>query len=101
MENVLVKELYRNTNEFSNKSVTLQGWVRTVRDSKTFGFIELNDGSFFKNVQIVFNDTLNNFSDICKLTISSAISVTGKLVITENAKQPFEIQADSVDILSN
>ena len=101
MENFLVKELYRNTNEFSNKSVTLQGWVRTVRDSKTFGFIELNDGSFFKNVQIVFNDTLNNFSDICKLTISSAISVTGKLVITENAKQPFEIQADSVDILSN
>ena len=74
MKNVLVKELYRNTNEFSNKSVTLQGWVRTVRDSKTFGFIELNDGSFFKNVQIVFNDTLNNFSDICKLTISSAIS---------------------------
>ena len=70
MKNVLVKELYRNTNEFSNKSVTLQGWVRTVRDSKTFGFIELNDGSFFKNVQIVFNDTLNNFSDICKLTIS-------------------------------
>ena len=101
MKNVLVKELYRNTNEFSNKSVTLQGWVRTVRDSKTFGFIELNDGSFFKNVQIVFNDTLNNFSDICKLTISSAISVTGKLVITENAKQPFEIQAESVDILSN
>ena len=101
MKNFLVKELYRNTNEFSNKSVTLQGWVRTVRDSKTFGFIELNDGSFFKNVQIVFNDTLNNFSDICKLTISSAISVTGKLVITENAKQPFEIQADSVDILSN
>ena len=101
MKNVLVKELYRNTNEFSNKSVTLQGWVRTVRDSKTFGFIELNDGSFFKNVQIVFNDTLNNFSDICKLTISSAISVTGKLVITENAKQPFEIQAESIDILSN
>ena len=101
MENFLVKELYRNTNEFSNKSVTLQGWVRTVRDSKTFGFIELNDGSFFKNVQIVFNDTLNNFSDICKLTISSAISVTGKLVITENAKQPFEIQAESIDILSN
>ena len=101
MENVLVKELYRNTNEFSNKSVRLQGWVRTVRDSKTFGFIELNDGSFFKNVQIVFNDTLNNFSDICKLTISSAISVTGKLVITENAKQPFEIQAESIDILSN
>ena len=101
MENVLVKELYRNTNEFSNKSVTLQGWVRTVRDSKTFGFIELNDGSFFKNVQIVFNNTLNNFSDICKLTISSAISVTGKLVITENAKQPFEIQAESIDILSN
>ena len=101
MKSVLVKDLYRHTEDFSDKKVTLQGWVRTVRDSKTFGFIELNDGSFFKNVQIVFNDTLDNFEDICKMTISSSIEVTGTLVVTENAKQPFEIQAEKVNILSN
>ena len=82
VKSILVKDLYRNTENFSNKEVTLQGWVRTVRDSKTFGFIELNDGSFFKNVQIVFTDKLNNFSELCKLTISSAIEVTGTLVVT-------------------
>ena len=101
MKSVLVKDLYRHTEDFSDKKVTLQGWVRTVRDSKTFGFIELNDGSFFKNVQIVFNDTLDNFEDICKMTISSSIDVTGTLVVTKNAKQPFEIQAEKVNILSN
>ena len=101
MKSVLVKDLYRHTKDFSDKKVTLQGWVRTVRDSKTFGFIELNDGSFFKNVQIVFNDSLDNFEDICKMTISSSIEVTGTLVVTENAKQPFEIQAEKVNILSN
>ena len=101
MKSVLVKDLYRHTEDFSDKKVTLQGWVRTVRDSKTFGFIELNDGSFFKNVQIVFNDMLDNFEDICKMTISSSIEVTGTLVVTENAKQPFEIQAEKVNILSN
>ena len=101
MKSVIVKDLYRHTEDFSDKKVTLQGWVRTVRDSKTFGFIELNDGSFFKNVQIVFNDSLDNFEDICKMTISSSIEVTGTLVVTENAKQPFEIQAEKVNILSN
>ena len=93
-----IKELYEKTSDFKNKAVSLEGWVKTVRDSKTFGFIELNDGSSFKNVQIVFNDKLSNFSDIVKLTISSAIKVTGTLVITENAKQPFEIQAETIDI---
>lgn len=98
MNDLVIKELFRNTSKYANQKVTLEGWVRTVRDSKTFGFIELNDGSFFKNVQIVFNDKLENFSDIVKLTISSSIKVTGTLVITENAKQPFEIQAESVEI---
>ena len=100
MKNLSVKDLYRQTKSYENKKITIEGWVRTVRDSKTFGFIELNDGTFFKNVQIVFNDKLNNFSEICKLTISSTIKVTGTLVITENAKQPFEIQAESIDIES-
>ena len=98
MENVLVKDLYRNTKNYSGKEFKVSGWVRTVRDSKTFGFIELNDGSFFKNVQIVFDNNLNNFDDICKLSISSSIIVTGKLVVTENAKQPFEIKASTVEI---
>ena len=98
MTKLVIKDLFKNTNEYENKIITLEGWVRTVRDSKTFGFIELNDGSFFKNVQVVFNDTLENFNEICKLTISSSIKVTGKLIITENAKQPFEIQAENIEI---
>ena len=61
METTLVKNLYRNIDEYDQKEVKLSGWVRTLRDSKNFGFIELNDGSFFKNVQIVFDDKLNNF----------------------------------------
>ena len=60
---VLVKDLYRNTNNYTNQTVTVSGWVRTIRDSKSFGFIELNDGSFFKNVQVVFDTGLNNFED--------------------------------------
>lgn len=100
MSNTLIKKIYRNTKEFENKEITIMGWVKTVRDSKTFGFIELNDGSFFKNIQIVFYDTLKNFKEICKTTISSSIKVTGTLVITENAKQPFEVQAKSIEILS-
>lgn len=99
MQNALIKDLYRNTKNYADKKITLNGWVRTVRDSKTFGFIELNDGSFFKNAQIVFTNSLANFDTICKLTISSSIEVTGTLIITQNAKQPFEIQADSINIL--
>ena len=98
MKDLSVKDLFRETKSYENKEIVLEGWVRTVRDSKNFGFIELNDGTFFKNVQIVFNDKLNNFDEIRKLTISSSIKVTGTLVITENAKQPFEIQASKIEI---
>ena len=84
MENkVLVRELYRNTNNYAGQTVTVSGWVRTIRDSKSFGFIELNDGSFFKNVQVVFDTGLNNFDDVKKLSISSSIVVTGEVVKTE------------------
>ena len=100
MKKLVIKELYKNTDNYISKEITLEGWVRTVRDSKTFGFIEINDGTFFKNVQIVFTDKLSNFNEICKLTISSSIKVTGTLVKTENAKQPFEIQGTSVEIES-
>ena len=100
MKKLVVKDLYKNTNEYKDKEITLEGWVKTIRDSKTFGFIELNDGSFFKNVQIVFSDKLDNFAEIAKLSISSSIKVTGTFVITENAKQPFEIQANKIEILN-
>ena len=98
MENVLVKDLYKESEKFSGKEVTLSGWVRTARDSKTFGFIELNDGSYFKNVQIVYEDKLENFAELTKLTVSSSIIVTGLFVLTPEAKQPFEIKATSVKI---
>ena len=95
---ILIKDLFRNTDKYVNTSVKVSGWVKTLRDSKTFGFIELNDGSFFKNIQIVFDNTLSNFEDICKLTISSSIKVTGKFIITDGAKQPFEIHATQIEI---
>lgn len=100
MEKVTIKDLYRSTEKYIDKTVEVAGWVRTVRDSKAFGFIELNDGSFFNNLQIVFNDKLANFEEVRKLTISSSIIVHGKVVKTENAKQPFEIHADSVEIFN-
>ena len=100
MEKVTIKDLYRNTENYIDKTVEVAGWVRTVRDSKAFGFIELNDGSFFNNLQIVFNDKLANFEEVRKLTISSSFIVNGKVVKTENAKQPFEIHADSVEIFN-
>ena len=98
MNRITIKDLHKKTSDFVNKTLTIEGWVKTVRDSKSFGFIELNDGTFFKNVQVVFNSDLPNFNDICKLTISSSIKVTGKLILTESAKQPFEIQAEKIDI---
>ena len=100
MSEIVIKDLYRDTKKYNNKEVILEGWVKTIRDSKTFGFIELNDGSFFKNVQVVITDKLDNFEKVAKLSIYSCIKVTGKLIITENAKQPFEIQATNIEILS-
>lgn len=100
MEKLVIKSLYRDTEKYVNQIVTIEAWVRTVRDSKTFGFMEINDGSFFKTVQVVFTDKLANFAELCKLTISSAVKVTGTLVKTENAKQPFEIQANEIVIES-
>ncbi len=98
MKNLTVKDLYKSTSEFSNKQITIEGWVKTVRASKNFGFIELNDGTFFKNIQIVFNNDLKNFNEICKLTISSSIKVEGTLVETPESKQPFEIHSSSIEI---
>jgi len=100
MENTLIKEIFKNTENYLEKEIQVSGWVRTIRDSKNFGFIELNDGSFFTNLQIVFDNKLNNFDEICKLTISSSIIVKGKLVKTENAKQAFEIHAEEIEVFN-
>lgn len=98
MEKLTIREIYRNTDNYIGSNITIEGWTKTVRDSKTFGFLELNDGSFFKNIQVVFDDKLSNFNEISKLSISSSVKVIGTLVKTDGAKQPFEIKADSVEI---
>ncbi|WP_434799021.1 asparagine--tRNA ligase [Terrisporobacter vanillatitrophus] len=91
-----IKDLYRDKEQYIEKDVKIAGWIRTSRISKNFGFIELNDGSFFKNMQVVLDDKLENFKEIGKLPISSSILVEGKLVATEGAKQPVEIHATKV-----
>jgi asparaginyl-tRNA synthetase len=98
MKKALIKDLFRNTEGYVDQKVQLSGWIRTVRDSKTFGFIELNDGSFFKGVQIVFDEQLENFKEITKLPISSSILVEGDFILTPQAKQPFEIKATKIVI---
>lgn len=100
MENIIIKELYRNSENYYSKDVQVSGWIRTIRDSKTFGFIEINDGSFFKNVQIVFDNSLENFEEICKYTLSTSITVIGEMIKTENAKQPFEIKAKEIKLIA-
>ena len=96
MLKTVVKDLYRNQENFKDKTVQISGWIRTLRDSKTIGFMELNDGTFFKSVQIVFEDTLDNFKEITKLPISSSVLVEGEFVPTPEMKQPFEIKATKI-----
>ncbi len=95
---VTVREIFKNRDEYLDKEVKIGGWVRSIRDSKTFGFIVLNDGTFFEPIQIVYSDQLPNFSEICKTNVGAAIIVTGTLVATPQAKQPFEIQAKNIFI---
>ncbi len=94
----LIKNLYSDYSNSDGAVLTVSGWARSIRDGKTFGFIELNDGTYFKNLQIVFSDNLDNFSEIAHLNVGSAITVTGKLVLTPELKQPFELHAESVVI---
>ncbi len=97
MERLEIKELYSSAADYAEKSVTVCGWVKTIRSSKSLGFIELNDGSNFGNLQVVFEDNkLDNFKEITKLNVGSALVVTGTVVLTPDAKQPFEIHAEMV-----
>ena len=98
MQTTSIRSLYLNKEMQKEGTYTVAGWVRTVRDSKTFGFIELNDGTFFKSLQIVFDEQLDNFKEIAKLGVGSAIIVTGELVLTPNQKQPFELKATKVEV---
>jgi len=93
-----VKEIYKNRDAYIGKTITVGGWVRSIRASRTFGFLVLHDGTFFETLQIVFGEKLDNFADICKYNVGSAVIVTGQLVATPDAKQPFEIQAAEVKL---
>ena len=96
MDLITIKELYKNREQYFDKEITIGGWVRSNRDSKTFGFIVVNDGSYFETLQIVYNDSMDNFAEITKLNVGAAIIVKGTLIATPQAKQPFEIQATEV-----
>ena len=98
METVEIREIFRNRDTYFNKEITIGGWVRNNRDSKSFGFLVINDGTFFEPIQVVYGNNLNNFDDICKINIGAALVFTGTLVATPDAKQPFEIQATNIEV---
>lgn len=99
MQNTLLKEIFRETDKFGGKKVLVSGWIRNIRISKNFGFIELNDGSFFSNIQIVIEeDKLENFAELSKLNVGAAIKAAGILELTPGMKQPFEMKAEEVVI---
>lgn len=96
MDLITVREIYRDRDKFLGKEIQIGGWVRSIRDSKTFGFIVVSDGSYFDTLQVVYHDNMENFNEISRLNVGAAILVKGTLVATPEAKQPFEIQADEV-----
>ena len=98
MELTTIRELYKNRDSYMDQKVTIGGWVRSIRGSKAFGFIVVNDGTFFEPLQVVYHDKMDNFAEISKLNVGAAVIVTGTLVATPQAKQPFEIQADTVEV---
>jgi len=98
MGEVLIKEIFRNPDAYLHRELKVSGWIRTSRVSKTFGFIELNDGSFFRNLQVVFDDSLPNFEQIAKLPIATALRIEGELVESPGAKQPWELRAARIEV---
>ena len=99
MKEITLRELFRNTEAYAGQEVLIKGWVRNNRNSNKFGFIELNDGTFFKSVQVVYEEAfLTNYDEIAKSYVGSALAVTGEVVLTPNAKQPFEIKAKQVNV---
>lgn len=98
MDLTTVRELYKNQDKYIGERISVGGWVRSIRDSKAFGFIVLHDGTFFETLQIVYHDKMSNFTEISRLNVGAAIIVKGELVATPDAKQPFEIQADTIEV---
>ena len=98
MNLIKIRELYKNQEAYLDKEITVGGWVRSIRDSKAFGFIVINDGTFFTPLQVVYHDDMENFEEISNLNVGAAVVVTGTLVATPQAKQPFEIQAKTVTV---
>lgn len=99
MKVIDIKDIFRYTNEYIGKEVRIVGWIKTLRDQKSFGFIELNDGTFFKNIQVVFDrENISDFDEVSKLPIATGVLVDGILVATPNSKQPFEIQARNIKV---
>ena len=99
MERVKISAIFADPQAFDGQSMTVCGWVRTVRDMKNFGFIELNDGSNFKPLQVVFERSgLNNYDEIARQNVGAALIVHGRLVLTPEAKQPFELKADEIAV---
>ena len=98
MELTNIRDLFREKESYAGKTVTVGGWVRSNRDSKTFGFLVVNDGSFFEPLQVVYSDQLTDFSSIAKIGVGAAVIVTGTIVATPGAKQPFEMQAEEVAV---
>ena len=93
-----IRDLFKHTDDYAGKTVTVGGWLRSKRDSKTFGFLVVNDGTYFAPLQVVYTDALDNYNDISKLNVGAAVIVTGELILTPEAKQPFEIHAKEVAI---
>ena len=98
MELITMRELFKNTAKYADQEIEIGGWVRNRRGSKQFGFIMLSDGTYFSPVQVVYNDTIENFQEISKINIGAALIVKGKVLLTPEAKQPFEIQATAVTV---
>ena len=98
MKLTTVRDIFKNREEYLGKEVQVGGWVRNLRDSKTFGFIVLNDGTYFEPIQVVYHDKMENFAEISKCNVGAALIVRGTLVATPQAKQPFEIQAEEVTV---
>ena len=100
MKRTELRKIFNSASDFGGQKVTVCGWARTIRDSKSFGFIELNDGSYFKNCQIVFDrEKVSNYDEIAKQNVGACLAVTGTLILTPENKQPFEINADKVEVL--
>ena len=98
MELVNIRDIFRNTKKYENQEISIGGWVRSNRNSKNFGFIVVNDGTFFEPIQVVYGDGLSNYEEICKVNVGAALIVNGQLCLTPGSNHAFDIQAREVSV---